>query len=262
MMKKLLGLVLSMATLLSLSACGSKVEDNALDTFEKVIQNLTDMKSADYEFKIKTKDDENNIEMKFAGAYDLSTSEPKLSVSLDLKDKQMEQKGYMKIYLNNTDMYLNMMDMVKEKTSIESLLGSTGLPSVKFDKETIKLPKDEIKKYLKEAKVKGDELHLIYDVEKLNGEIKKYTSGSNAALSATIVDDLMINKLEMTIKLNHDMLSTATINIEMSKKVDGETKHADVMLDVSLKNVNTAKVSFPGFTDYTESRSGLLSNIQ
>lgn len=49
-MKKLTALLLSVGVLFSMSACsGSKVDDKALDALETAIQNVTEMKSADYD---------------------------------------------------------------------------------------------------------------------------------------------------------------------------------------------------------------------
>ena len=53
-MKKLTALLLSVGVLFSMSACsGSKVDDKALDALETAIQNVTEMKSADYDIQME-----------------------------------------------------------------------------------------------------------------------------------------------------------------------------------------------------------------
>lgn len=256
-MKKLTALLLSVGMVFTLAACGgSKVSDDALTKLETSIKNIADMKSADYAIEITAKDAENaDVKMKLSGSYIFETAIPQISMSLDMESGTEKVDGYMQMYLKDSVAYLNLMDISKSKQTIEGL--DESVASFGLDKDTLTLPKDEIKKYLKEASVKDDVLTLVFDTEK----VMAATKSADAEISDLVGEESKIDALTMTVTLKDDMLSKAEIIAKVTQKVDGKDKSAETKITVSFANINDVKqIQFPSFDDYVESSEtdGLL----
>lgn len=117
-----------------------------------------------------------------------------------------------------------------------------------FDADTFKMNKEDMKKYLKEASVKGNDLKLSFDVEKINEEAKKQTEKNN-------VTDAKVEfkKLDMDVTLNNDFMEKAVITLEMTN-TKGETKQElNGTVSLTIKDINrVSNIDFPNFKDYTE----------
>lgn len=259
MMKKITGLLFCVAMLFSLTACGgSKVDDDALDALEAAIANVADMKSADYAMDIKVKADDADQKMALHGSYNAETSNVQLSAVLDMEADGMKQDNYMAIYITDGMMYMNMMDIAKQKQSFDSLMEGQAMPSINLDKDTIKIPKDQLKEYLSEASIDGDKLTLVFDNDKIKEEVKKQQKDKDST-QGELLNDVEINELKMVVKLKNKMMSSAEINMEMSKKVDDKTETATMNMSLTFKNINKVKtVTFPDFSDYLEANENPL----
>ena len=85
---------------------------------------------------------------------------------MDMEASGQKLEKYMQLFVKDDTMYLNMMDMMKQKTSLKDAMGTASIPNVNFDADTFKMNKEDMKKFLKEASVKGNDLKLSFDVEK------------------------------------------------------------------------------------------------
>ncbi|MEG0469216.1 MAG: Fe3+-citrate ABC transporter substrate-binding protein, partial [Longicatena sp.] len=129
-MKKLTSLLFCIAMLFSLTACGSKVSDDALDAFEAVIQNMAKMKSADYVLTMDATNKEGDQKMTLEGSYNLQNAKPLLSASLSMEMDNEKQEDAIQFYIDGDYMYLNLMEFMKQKQSLAGMLPTEELPSL------------------------------------------------------------------------------------------------------------------------------------
>ena len=87
-------------------------------------------------------------------------------MTLDMEASGQKVDKYMQLHVKDDTMYMNMMDMMKQKTSLKDAMGTASIPNMNFDADTFKMNKEDMKKYLKEASVKGNDLKLSFDGEK------------------------------------------------------------------------------------------------
>ena len=161
-MKKLTALLLSVGVLFSMSACsGSKVDDKALDALETAIQNVTEMKSADYDIQMEVSASGQMVKAGIDGTYNFESSKPQFSLGLDLSASGQKIDDYVTMYMDSNYVYTNMMGLQKEKEAIKDTMNQ--IPSISLDNDTLKITKDKMKEYLEEASIKGDTLTLVFD---------------------------------------------------------------------------------------------------
>ncbi|MGX8850439.1 DUF6612 family protein [Amedibacillus sp. YH-ame10] len=256
-MKKLTSLLFCIAMLFSLTACGSKVSDDALDAFEAVIQNMAKMKSADYVLTMDATNKEGDQKMTLEGSYNLQNAKPLLSASLSMEMDNEKQEDAIQFYIDGDYMYLNLMEFMKQKQSLAGMLPTEELPSLDTAADTFKLPKDELKKYLKEASLKGDTLTMVFDCEKIM-DVSKESGSSTSQLSANTT----INKLNLVMELKDNAMKKTTISMDITQTVAGEKETTSADIDIEFKNINKATpIQFPDFTDYIETESSLLAGF-
>lgn len=219
-MKKLAALVLSFGMLFSMAACsGSKVSDDALDKLESSVKKFSEVKNANYSADMDMTVDKENAKIKLYGGFISETKKPlQLSMIMDMEASGQKLEKYMQLFVKDDTMYLNMMDMMKQKTS------------------------------LKEASVKGNDLKLSFDVEKLNEETKKETEKNNVTDA-----NVEFKKLDMDVTLNNDFMEKAVITMEMTN-TKGETKQEmNGTISLTVKDINkVSSIDFPDFKDYKE----------
>lgn len=251
-MKKIVGLCLSFAMLFSLAACGSKINDDALDAFEDGIINISKIESTDFLVGINLVSGKDETAFNLAGTVINKNANPQLSLSVDAELEGVTQEGYIQIFLNDNTMYMNMMDLLKQK-SVVDMSSVTNMKAPVVKKGSLK--DSGIKDYLKEATLKNDKLTLVFDGEKLNGEMKEAIKKDTSGMSA-LLGDAKFNEIKVISTLKNKQISAAEITLDMSMEVDGEVKSTQVVLSFELKNINKAKdIVFPDFTDYIEADS-------
>lgn len=249
-MKKLTALVLSFGMLFSMAACsGSKVNDDALDKLETSVKKFSEVKSANYSADMDMTVDKENAKIKLYGDFITETKKPlQLSMTLDMEASGQKVEKYMQLHVKDDTMYMNMMDMMKQKTSLKDAMGTASIPNMNFDADTFKMNKEDMKKYLKEASVKGNDLKLSFDVEKINEEAKKQTKKNNVTDA-----NVEFKKLDMDVTLNNDFMEKAVITLEMTN-TKGETKQElNGTVSLTIKDINkVSNIDFPDFKDYKE----------
>ena len=249
-MKKLAALVLSFGMLFSMAACsGSKVSDDALDKLESSVKKFSEVKNANYSADMDMTVDKENAKIKLYGGFISETKKPlQLSMIMDMEASGQKLEKYMQLFVKDDTMYLNMMDMMKQKTSLKDAMGTASIPNVNFDADTFKMNKEDMKKFLKEASVKGNDLKLSFDVEKLHEETKKETEKNNVTDA-----NVEFKKLDMDVTLNNDFMEKAVITMEMTN-TKGETKQEmNGTISLTVKDINkVSSIDFPDFKDYKE----------
>lgn len=250
-MKKLTALLLSIGVLFSMSACsGSKVDDKALDALETAIQNVTEMKSADYDIQMEVSASGQMVKAGIDGTYNFESSKPQFSLGLDLSASGQKIDDYVTMYMDSNYVYTNMMGLQKEKEAIKDTMNQ--IPSISLDKDTLKIPKDKMKEYLEEASIKGDTLTLVFDKEKLNKELKDNLN-SLASVNANVagnsvanVKDATIKEVKLVVKLENGQFRKADMNFNMTQKANDKEEEANIKLSMEFKNVGkNQQVKFP-----------------
>lgn len=257
MIKKFTGLFFCIAMLFSMSGCGgSKVDDSALDALQSAIANMADMKSADYNVMLSAKDASDDASFTLHGSFNVATAKPQFSAILDVKSNGKVQNNYMAAYLQDGNIYLNMMDIAKQKASLSDVLKGQSMPSISIDKDTVKIPKEKLKGYLKEASIKDDTITLVCNTDKIRSliekDIKKNLTKTPVGNPIASLDGVSFDKVQTVIKLKNKMITSAVINIEASKK-DDKKDTAVMVLSFNFNNINKVnKIDFPDFSDYAE----------
>lgn len=238
-MKKLLKLALCVGFAISMVACsGSKVEDEALDQLETSIAKFSEISSFNYKVGITSETDDVNLQVH--GGF-VTEGGLQLSCVIDMEANGNKMDKFMEVYLKDDTSYISMMG-IKQKSPAD-LSEMTGFS---FDAETFKLPKEEIKKSLSEAKKDGNKLHLVFSED----FIKENMDTSSEANSTGISE---ISALSLDVELENDFISNMTMNVT-GKQND---KEITVALSITISDVNTVtEIDFPSDLDsYQESAS-------
>ena len=248
MIKKITSLLFCVTLLFSLTACGPKVSDKALDALEKAIANIGEMKSADYTINVTSVIENKKQKMSLHGSYDVSTAQPLISAQLDLEQGDQKVDSYVGFYVDKENVYLNLMNLYKLKEPLTSITESDDMP-FKVEKDTFKLPKSKMKKLLKKAELSGDTLTLEFDCDKLEAAMKEDKKTSDVkALETT-----KFKKITLVVKLEDAMICSADIQIEMESSEDDKIEHGNFNIKAAFKNINHVKtINFPDFSDYQE----------
>lgn len=239
-MKKLLKVAASIGLAITMVACsGSKVEDAALDQLETSIAKFSEISSFNYNIGVTSKSDDVNVQV--YGGF-VSEGGIQLSCVIDMESNGTKMDKFMEVYLKDNMSYISMLGM-KQKSEAD-LSEMTGFS---FDADTFKLPKEEIKKSLSEAKKDGNNLHLVFSEE----YIKEYME-SAAKDNPTGVSE--ISALSVDIELENDFISKMTMNVTGKQ----EGKEITAELSISITDVNTLDaVDFPSDLDsYSEANTG------
>lgn len=248
-MKKLIVLVLSVGLLFSVAGCkSSKVDDKALTALEKSIQKMQDIDSANYVFGFDLEDDGGEpVNMSLSGSF-ISSPKLRMTMSLDMSSQEEELKDFMQLFINEENIYFNMMDLTKSKLTLGDL--SKSLLETEEKSEKFTLEKDDLKKYLKEASIKGDTLKLVLDEKKVNEEYKKQNGDSKSVIS----QELNVKEFSMTITLKKEFMEKAVLHIDATQTVDKKESAVKGDVKIEFKEINAVKdITFPDFSDYVDS---------
>lgn len=248
-MKKLISLVFCVALLFGLTACGSKIEDEALDALETSIANLLEMKSSTFHIDMKvdapdiTEEQANASVFAIHGAYDLRTANPMLSMEMEM-EAEGEKIPFMAMYLKDNTLYMNMMDMIKQKQSLGT---SETAPQISLEKDSFELPKEEMKEYLEKASLDDNVITLEFDTTKIDQSELKEMAKANG------LDSVRLGKLEVVVTLKDKHIEKAELTLGISATLKEETESATVTMSFALDKVNTdQEIDFPDFSDYTD----------
>lgn len=256
-MKKIIKVFLACLLCLSLSACGSSepIEEAALDKLEAAIQNVENMKAANYAVVVNSKSGEDTSDISLSGAYNVKEAmqfSMKAGMNTVTDGEEINYDNFISIVCDGKDMYLNMMNLMKTKTSMEDSEDTFA----DFDTEAFKMDREELKKYLTKAKVNGNDIQLVFNTEKLmevyNESMNDMDEETEASLSMLtgLYEDMNITKLDGTITIKDDMFADIEFNIVSSMTVEGETSSSDAVLRASFTDINSdVKIELPADAD-------------
>ena len=251
-MKKLTAFLLSAGILFSLTACSSssKVEDNALDAFEKVVNKIVEMKTATYKASVDTEtEDGEKVNLTLSGAYLADSANPSFSAVLKMTSGTESYDNFMEFYLKDNMLYMSMLGM-KQKGPMTDMKEAGIIPDV--DEETFQLDKEAIKPYLKTAKLDGSKLTLEFDSGKFNQLVKDNEDVTNSLTNGA---ETTYKKALLEIELKDDFASKILLDMEAEQKSDTETKKIDGTITLEFTDINTKKeITFPDFSNYTEAQ--------
>lgn len=251
-MKKLLTFLCSVGLLLSMSACssGNKVDDKALDALEKGINKIVEMKTASYTITMDATAGEKSSIMKLYGGYLADTAKPSFTATLDLESQGSKLDGFMKVFLKDDDVYLEMLGS-KQKMPLEDDETTDMLP-IDLDKfQNYKVDKKEIKPFLKKASISNDTLNLELDPDKMNKAIQKQSTDA-------LPRDDTYKKFNVVATIKDDFLTKIVLDFEGTQKDATTSEDQKVVgtITIEFTDINTKKaLIFPDLSQFTESES-------
>lgn len=248
-MKKITAFVLSIGMMFSMAACSSsKVNDKALDALETSIQKFAELKSASYSAAVEAEANKEKVNLKLYGDFIAATAKPEVSATLDMEASGQKIEKYMQIFYKDDMIYTNILGLTKQKASLKKMLGNTPIPAIGFDSDTFKLKKEDMKPYLKEASLNGNNLKLVFDTSKINDIANKQTSTTKTKVE--------FKKLNMDVTLNNGFMEKAVMSMDI-KGAANSSKEQEVIAKISFdfKNINAVKsITYPSFKDYVEEK--------
>lgn len=250
-MKKLTALVLCFGMMFSVAACaGPKVDDKALNTLEASVQKYSKLNSGSYSLVLDLTSDEKKAKVQLSGDFIASKDKPQLSANLSLEAEGQKIDNYMQLFLKDDSLYASILGISKEKISLKDLMKSANLPSTSTKTDTFKLNKDDMKPYLKEASLKGNDLNIVFDVDKIN----KLLYGVETPTKSKAA----FKTLSMKATLKDGFLENAVITLDVSDTGNKKIQTINGTLTLNMKNMNNVKtINFPDLSDYKESGSAL-----
>lgn len=255
-MKKLAVLLFSIGIAFSMSACSSKVDDDALNKLEDIMIENSKIKSANYQADMTVDDGETDVKIIMAGGYlENEKSSVDMSISVDMEADGQTIDNYMQMYLVDNVMYYNVMDMIKQKMDLNTLITSDSLPSTTTEDKTT-FDKEAIKAYLTEASLDGDSLKLVFDDKKINEELKKTLEENNTS-SLTSNFSFTISSLEANIDTKDNLLNKATFTADMSATEGETTQDVKFTIILTMKDHNKVDtLDIPDLSDYEDASIG------
>ena len=249
-MKKLAVLLLTIGFLFSMSACSSKIDDDALDKIEDLIAENNKVKSANYQIDMAVKSEESDLKIKISGGYlENKNKNVDLSFSADMETDGQTFEDYMQMYLVDNIIYINIMDAIKGKTDINSFISSDSSTPTE-NKFTI--DKETIKSYLTEASLNGDSINLVFDDKKINDQLKK--SFENTEMSSY---PYTLSSLKVDIDTENNLIKKATFNIQLNMIDETNTLDINLIISISMKDYNKVNtLDIPDLSDYEDALLG------
>lgn len=228
-MKKLMTLFACLGLAITMASCSStKVDEAALDKLETVAKKFTEVSSYDYSVTLVEKVEK--ISAKISGSFS-ATDGIQLSGIVDLEADGTAMDKFIEIYMKENMMYMSMLG-----TKIKSEVDLTAIDGLTMNPDEITIDKEVMKKYLSEATLKGNTLHLTFD--------PKSFSEVDLAVSETSADD--IKELSMDITLEDDFMKSATL----STTAEIEGKKQTITITLALDKVNAVEsIEFPSDLD-------------
>lgn len=265
-MKKALTLLTSMLMVFTLAACSSKnkINEEALDTYVKATQNITNIKSAAFDMKLLIDADELNTHAKITmdGSFH---AEKKLQMALhmDAAVNGIGLEGLVSVYMKNDVIYANIMDMEKEYMPLDDKM----LSKLKLDKETGD-PKKGVDKYFEEMTMeRKDGKKIITAVMNKDG-----LSSAKDYANKSIDDDIVNLKNGVTVTgvsegfyiltvNEQNQYERVEMNITASYEMEDEeqkkkTTDMSINMILNLNDINSGKkIEFPSFKGYKKADS-------
>lgn len=265
-MKKLLTACLTLMLMFSMTACSKeKISDEALEAYITSSENITKITSATYSTDMEVDVSDDSMAIRIYGEYD-THEDLEASMKVDMESNGLEMEEFMSLYLKDSYLYMNMMDLSKEKTDISSFKGMISdmllLETIADDKEKAKA---QLKEYLEEADLDGDTLTLVFKKESLTKMLQEkiQESSSISASERELIESQGINKLTISETLKDGIAVETEINMELNILVNAKLETVNLTINNEFSNINqNIPVNFPSDLDsYIESSSFAQNTI-
>lgn len=255
-MKKLISACLALALTFAVSGCSKeKVSEEAIDAYITSSENLIKMKTADYSVDIDMEAEEEASSLRIYGSYNARTEAPNASMKIDMEAGGQKIKEFMALYLKEDMLYLNMMDLAKEKadiTSLKAVLSHLSL-SENSSEEKEKL-KEKLKELLEEAELDGDTLTLVFQSKALNEAVQKAMkqelkkdAGEEAA---GLAQSLSFGSLRVVSTLKENMLAKSVMEMTFHMTNDDALQTVNATITLEFNDINEdVQVDFPADLD-------------
>lgn len=243
-MKKIMQLGIAAILVLGLSGCGSKVSEEAIDRYVEVSKNSTNMKSADYNMNVKITIDKETLQLNAYGSYD-ANSDLNLNMALEMEGLGSTKTNVGNVYIEDGDIYL---DFLGDK---QVLSFDTYIPMVEYlvKNSNQEIDKEQVKKMLKEAKLKDN--HLILTLDK---EVYKDLIDENLKKSQAEGITITPSDITMDITMEEEYMSNMIMDFVLTTDVKGQSSQKmQFHMAIGMTNINTEKnIPAPQLDEYPE----------
>lgn len=261
-MKKLCNIILTLVLSFTLLGCSTfePIQDNALDTLETTIQNLSNIKASHYGASLHATAGEDYTTLSITGAFKNNPTNYSMNVGMKAaaSGEEFNYDDFMVIAMDDQYAYTNFMGMMKYKTPVSKEDTSQPISlneSIDFDKEGFK-------QFLTKASYQDNTIHLEFNTDKFSKELQKVLQNESITASdpTGVVTGLMetyanlkMNEITANIIVKDNMLADLELSVKASDTSQEVAVDNNVILKLSFSEINgDVKVEMPSDADTYE----------
>ena len=254
-MKKLCNIILTLVLSFTLLGCSTvePIQDNALDTLETTIQNLSNIKASHYGASLHATAGEDYTTLSITGAFKNNPTNYSMNVGMKAAagGEEFNYDDFMVIAMDDQYAYTNFMGMMKYKTPVSKEDTSQPISlneSIDFDKEGFK-------QFLTKASYQDNTIHLEFNTDKFSKELQKVLQNESILASDSIgivsglIDtyaNLKLNEITANIIIKDEMLADLELSIKASDTSQDPSVENNVVFKLAFSEVNgDVKVEMP-----------------
>lgn len=249
-MRKLLTCLLSAGILLSMSGCSKSSSDKALDATVTGLNNMVNMESASYSAGMTLNVMGENMTFDIHGGYLEKDDKLNISALVDIEESGAKQ-NVINAYIKDDFLYLDMAGE-KAKMSLTDIINSFSQSTAgAADKKGEGIKKDDIKPYIKDAKMDGSKIELILDEKQVEKAVQDSVNESAATDGAETT--VKVQNATITLEVKDDFIVDAAFDMKTKMNVSlgqGADANADMNFTFYMKfaDINANKdIEFPAF---------------
>lgn len=256
-MKKLITLCLSLGLLFSMSGCGSsnKIDEDALDTLVAGLNQMEKMESASYKLGMDVEADKEQGSLYLHGGYLQVEGDAQFSIGMDIASGTEKENDVFAVYYKDKELYLNFLGD-KSKTNLSELVDNETKGNADTNAgEAEPIKKEDIKKFIDAASIKGNVVTLKLNKKMLEDSMKesinKSAEKAGGEVTVSIKDAEVIATLENGFIANTEfnLNLVATGNVEGKK---GSTP-ANLKFYLNFSDINSLKeLELPDLKEYED----------
>lgn len=234
-MKKIINVCISLFVLIALLGCSSDIEEEAIDAYIEVSNNIMKMKSADYSASMYLYTDVGDVGIDVYGAYD-ARSNMQMNMHMNVMAFG-ETQEYANIYMKDNLLYFDSLEEQKTIALFDSLF-------IESDLKEIPIDRDLVKSLLKSAKLKDN--HLILVIDKDSSYFKSF--------SQELDETMALSDITMDILMEDGYMTNVVLDAEITSKEEAMNAFIIVMhISLGFTNLNQdITIPFPDLTTFPE----------
>lgn len=258
-MKKMISILFAFICILGLSACsGSKIEDNAIKDYQRVMNKTQSINSGHLDGKMLFTADKEDINAKisFNGDF-IAQAKPQLAFELSVAANGVRLDNLAKAYMKDNNIYVNVLEQQKMMIPMDTkLLGSTNNTKKSVDTEAIKkgfktltITKDGDNSVIKGSLSDALLIEMKDQFKSTYNQNIGVKNISSVEVEFTSNKDNLLKNVRMKINVTYDVDKTSL------KDGKEDTNNQEVVMDIemilNLSNHNDVKsITFPNFKGY------------